>query len=155
MTLAGVLLMNTPALGQCNASAALIADSYNRTCPIGIRVSKTWNISWNTGINENIENTADGECRTYEPADKTPENLKCYPTFYAPSLRTWTSNGVSEPEELRTLPELGLKTLDLDYKESKRTDRHGNRFKYRAKVKDTHDAQIGRWAWDVFLVSGQ
>ena len=30
----------------------------------------------------------------------------------------------------------------------------GNRWMYRAKVKDKNDAQLGRWAWDVFLVSG-
>ena len=61
-------------------------------------------------------------------------------------------NGISEQSELHTLADLGLKTLDLDYKRSKKTDPYGNEFRYRAKVKDTHDAQLGRWAWDVFLL---
>lgn len=68
------------------------------------------------------------------------------------SIRLWQDrnhNGASEAFELHTLNEVGLKTFELDYKESKRVDAHGNQFKYRAKVRDVHGAQLDRWAWDV------
>jgi len=69
-------------------------------------------------------------------------------------LRLWNDvnhNGTSEATELSSLDQHGVAVVELAYKLSSRTDRYGNEFRYRAKVKDANGAQLGRWAWDVIF----
>ena len=71
------------------------------------------------------------------------------------SLLLWQDknhNGVSEPGELHTLPELGVSSISLSYREVRRQDRFGNQFRYQARVNGSQPGGGGPLAYDVFLV---
>lgn len=69
------------------------------------------------------------------------------------TLLIWVDSnhdGISQRGELHSLRWGGIERIGLDYKVSKRTDQHGNNFRYRAPVRGR---DLGRWAWYVFLLT--
>jgi hypothetical protein len=75
-----------------------------------------------------------------------------------PKLRLWIDanhDGVSQPEELHGLEEMGVFNIGLDYSLSMRTDEFGNVFRYRAKINQgvRGETEAGKQIYDVFFVS--
>jgi hypothetical protein len=74
-----------------------------------------------------------------------------------PQLRLWIDSnhdGVAQPEELHTLPSLGINSLSLAYTESKFTDQFGNQFRYKGRVNPEGQPpsdRVDRVMYDVFL----
>lgn len=70
-------------------------------------------------------------------------------------LRLWMDmnhNGVSEANELFSLPQRDILGISLKYQVLPFVDEYGNRFRYRAKVESSRSTQVGKWAYDVFLL---
>jgi len=76
------------------------------------------------------------------------------------SLRLWIDanhDGISQPDELFKLPDLGVFSINLKYKESRHMDRFGNQFRFRAQINGEPNqgsvSQAGGLAYDVFLAA--
>lgn len=69
-------------------------------------------------------------------------------------LRVWIDtnhDGISQPEELHTLDAMGIKAIDLRYKESKRQDAYGNQFRYKGHLQAKANDPVERTIYDVEL----
>jgi len=67
------------------------------------------------------------------------------------SLRLWVDtnhDGISQSNELHTLPSLGVNSISLNYQESRFTDQYGNMFRYWSGI----NGSARNKAYDVFLV---
>lgn len=74
-----------------------------------------------------------------------------------PSLRLWCDvnhNGISEPGELKPLTTAGVLSIALDHAWSRRVDRFGNIFRYKAGIETVKGATVAKQVWDVFLLAG-
>jgi hypothetical protein len=71
-----------------------------------------------------------------------------------PELGLWwdeNHNGFSEATEIRSLADVGLEWIGLDFAQSSRVDRHGNEFRYRSTSGWAGNRL--RTIWNVFLVA--
>jgi hypothetical protein len=76
------------------------------------------------------------------------------------SLRLWVDinhDGISQADELFTLPSLGVFSISLKYRESRRSDQYGNQFRYRGRINITDQqedlSEAGPVAYDVFFTA--
>lgn len=70
-------------------------------------------------------------------------------------LRIWVDSnhdGLSDLTELFPLPQVDIYSIDLRYQTHRFTDQYGNEFRYRARVRGSRQAELGKWAYDVFLI---
>jgi len=74
-----------------------------------------------------------------------------------PKLRLWIDenhDGICQPNELHTLPELGVFSISLKYVHSRHYDQYGNLFRYKGKVNPEGEPRgdnVDRVLYDVYL----
>jgi hypothetical protein len=71
------------------------------------------------------------------------------------SLVLWNDinhNGRTDPGEMKSLEDVGIASISLDYRDSRHVDQFGNQFRYRSKLDDARRSSVGPWAWDVILL---
>ncbi|HVC48233.1 MAG TPA: hypothetical protein VND90_13400 [Terracidiphilus sp.] len=74
-----------------------------------------------------------------------------------PKLVVWIDSnhdGVSQPGELHHLDDLGIHSIGLMYKESRRVDAYGNVFRYKGSLNLGGNGQAKRVIYDVILTGG-
>lgn len=74
-------------------------------------------------------------------------------------LRLWIDenhDGISQPNELHTLPELGVYAISLKYREVKLVDQYGNWLRYRGRINPVGKPDgVDRVIYDVFFLEMQ
>ena len=73
-------------------------------------------------------------------------------------LRVWVDanhDGVSQPEELHTLDEVGILSILLHYERSPYTDQYGNQFRYEGHLVPVRGDDVDRKIFDVTLATPQ
>jgi hypothetical protein len=74
------------------------------------------------------------------------------------SLRLWIDanhDGICQPDEMHTLPSLGVNSIGLRYREDNRRDQYGNFFRYRARLNPDKPTDAGKTVYDVFFVMSE
>lgn len=60
-------------------------------------------------------------------------------------------DGISQPDELLTLPEAGIFAIGLDYVNTERMDQFGNLFRFMSSIWDEY-GQEDPWMYDVLIM---
>ena len=74
-----------------------------------------------------------------------------------PQLKLWIDanhDGISQPEEISTPAEKGIRSIDLRYHEAGRRDSHGNLFRYKGSITGTNPAghPVKKPVYDIFFL---